>query len=144
MADREYAAEQWVCQGTRVTSKGQRATSWLPPGSQRVLFTGQAKYVTGATYEVQASREDGSTYMTGRPRFVSPPDHTDQQVRVWAASTADAEAHLARKAMETKAKGVDAIDEALAPLIKIAAAMSSGAERDMLAVTVLRRIQRAR
>jgi hypothetical protein len=138
------ATEQWVCQGTRATSGGKKATSWLLPAGKRVIFTGQASYVTGATYEVQCSREDGATYMHGKPRFLHAAGPGDEQVQAWAAATAHAEAQLARKAMETKAKGADALDEALAPLLKIAQAMSTGAERDMLAATVLRRIQRAR
>lgn len=134
--------EVWVYGGVRVLRDGKRAHAWIDPAGELLLYSRiGAKAAVGYKYEVTVEREGEQVSLVGSPRFT--PDQADMETRRrLAVEDSVANTRLATLARERKAANQDALDEALEPLVRLAKGMRTGAERDALIATVLRRLAR--
>lgn len=150
----ERVTEIWVSVGIRLSADGKRCSAWMPPEGESdrdILLYGEraGSYVIGGRYEVTVSRRpvDGRVITTRHsdPKFVGKDHYPDPELKTtwqqWEADSLVAERELSRRGMERKMKQVQALDEALEPLLDIAAKFRTGKDRDAFAAYVLRRIQ---
>lgn len=145
MPEEEPVRERWVCMGLRLTPKGEKRTEWLPPGTKPkdALWYGgkmsSSRFVVGGAYDMRVVRADGKTTVwggAGAYRGLAEEITTEQRTE-WQAEERVTETRLARAAMERKAKGRDALDEALAPLAEIASKLRTRQERAAFTAYVL-------
>jgi hypothetical protein len=137
----DWPTERWTFAGTRVNAKGKRVHAWLEPGGSAYLYAPKGSPVIGGVYTVQVKREDDSVRRT-EPQYdgeINPDiDRAELQARDHAAKV-----RLAGIAAERKQGGYQALDEAIEPLVKVAAKLRTGAERDALIAYVTRRLNAA-
>ena len=141
--DPEPAQERWTYAGVRVLD-GKRQHAWLDPTGEELLFsrTGGSMAI-GSHYTAQViRRDDGRTILRGTPVYAGPAADETTRRRLQAEHTA-AQTRLELIRGERNAARRNALDEALAPLLEVAAGLRTSAERDALAVYILRRIQHA-
>ena len=135
----ESIKERWTCMGVRVTTADKRATKWLMPNHDTVIYVEKASFITGGIYEIDVERKDGHTYR-GTPVYVGrlELDHPDR--RQWVVEELTAEQELARLARERKAKKDDPLGRAMTPLAEYARACRTITQRDALIADVTRRL----
>jgi hypothetical protein len=141
--DPEPAQETWTYAGVRVLD-GKRQHAWLDPTGEELLFarTGGSMAV-GSHYTAQViRRDDGRITLRGTPIYAGSAAGEATRLALWAKHTA-AQTRLELIRAERNAARRNALDEALAPLLEVAAGLRTGAERDALAAYILRRIQHA-
>lgn len=146
----DWPVERWTFLGTRVDAKSKKVHAWLEPGGRTYWYPPHGSPVIGGVYTTEVKREtktedDGKEYESVRrtdPRYageMNPDiDRAEYQARDHAAKI-----RLANIAAEKKESGYKALDEALQPLIDVAAKLRIGAERDALIAYVIRRINAA-
>jgi hypothetical protein len=145
--DPEPAQETWTYAGVRVLD-GKRQHAWLDPGGEELLFsrTGGSMAI-GSHYTAQViRRDDGTIALRGTPVYAGSAagSAADQATRrVLQAEHTAAQTRLELIRAERNAARRNALDEALAPLLEVAAGLRTSAERDALAVYILRKIQNA-
>jgi hypothetical protein len=138
--------ERWVCIGTRLSHNDKRCNAWLTPAGDTKLYAGRESYVTGAVYEVQVRHTpDGHTVRVGSPRYVGSASVSDERLATWRAEEISDLAELARQARERKAKrdGDGPLEEAMAPLLAIAAQLRTSDQKNALIADVIRRMSMA-
>lgn len=140
MSDREFTVERWTCAGTRVTDDGKKSTAWVVPDGTFITYSEKSSFVLGGGYDVEVSREDDHTWRKGRPQYAGSGNATDEQRARFAVLSAEAEQELARAARERKAKGHDALAEAMEPLVKYAKACRTRSQRAALIADVIDRL----
>jgi hypothetical protein len=141
--DPEPAQERWTYAGVRVLD-GKRQHAWLDPTGEELLFarTGGSMAV-GSHYTAQViRRDDGRITLRGTPIYAGSAAGEATRLALWAKHTA-AQTRLELIRAERNAARRNALDEALAPLLEVAAGLRTSAERDALAAYILRRIQHA-
>jgi len=144
MADAERQAERWVYAGVRMDNGGRKYYVWIDPtGEERWFSKGAAHHVIGAIYQVEVTYSDGRCTRHGDPAFAEAADHDDPRVAEYEAADRIARTHLASRQRERNAAKTSALDEAIAPLERVAAQFSSGADLDALTAYVTRRIHAA-
>jgi hypothetical protein len=139
----EPAAETWTYGGIRAGKDGKRRQAWLDPGGEELLFASAGgRPAIGSLYAARVTRGDGGVTLHGTPEYTG--SQADQTVRqaLWTAH-ALAQTRLETLRAERDAARRSALDEALAPLLELAAPLRTGAQRDALAAYVLRRIHEA-
>ena len=138
------AAEQWRWMGARIGKDGKQSNLWLDAKGRERWFP--VKRTTeggqpGGWYTAEVTRAEGETVtLHGRPEFARAAERGDEDAARWAAEDRVARVEMRRLALERSARRRDPLDEALAPLLEIAARLRTGNERDALGVYVLRRI----
>lgn len=137
---REFAAERWTCAGARIGSDGKRDVAWLQPDGTLVLFGDKASYALGCGYDVDVCREAGQSWKRGKPRYAGSGNATEEQLARFTVLSTEAEQELARNARERKAKGQEALAEAMEPLVKYAKACRTRSQRAALIADVIDRL----
>jgi hypothetical protein len=141
MSAAEPHLERWVYAGVRMNGDGKKRHAWIDPAAHEQWFTkGSARWVIGAVYEVSVTRNGDRRTQHGDPVLAEAADHDDPRVADYEAADRIAKTHLAARQRERDAAKTSALDEAIAPLERIAARFGSGADLDALAAYVTRRI----
>lgn len=157
--DPEPTEEIWAYGGLRLGAKdGKPYHAWVPdrgrvddvddlwyPAKNR-----GDRFIVGALYRAtvrRRPREGGAagemtTTLISTPIFEAGSVEDRKRRAVWEATDAAAKARQARARAERKAGTDSALDDALAPLVKIARTMRTNADRDAFAALVLRRLSR--
>jgi len=140
----EPTQERWTYAGVRVSSDGKRQHAWLDPSGKELLFRqGRGPTAVGSHYTAQViRRDDGRIILRGTPLYAGSAADEATRRALWAEHIA-AQTRLELIRAERNAARRNALDEALAPLLEVAAGLRTSAERDALAVYILRRIQHA-
>jgi len=135
------ATEQWTYGGLRVGKGGKRRHAWLDPGGAELLFSGTGSGAAiGSHYTARVTRDDdGAITLHGTPEYAGTQAGEPARRALWAADT------LARTQLETlRAERDDArrnaLDEAITPLLEVAAPLRTSAQRDALAAYVIRKL----
>ena len=135
----EPAEETWTYAGVRVSTEGKRQHAWLDPSGEELLFrrAGGSMAVGSHYTALVIRRDDGSIALRGTPVYVGSAADEATRRGLWAEHTT-AQTRLELLRAERNAARRNALDEALAPLVEVAAGLRTSAERDALAVYVLR------
>jgi hypothetical protein len=141
-AGAEPVTETWTYGGVRVGQGGKRLFAWVDAGGEELLFsrTG-ARMAVGSQYTVRVSRR-GTITLHGTPAYAGSAADEATRRAVWAEHTV-AQTRLEMIRAERSAARRSALDEALAPLLELAAPLRTSAERDALAAYVLRKLHNA-
>jgi len=139
----EPAAETWTYAGVRAGGDGERLHAWLDAGGEEMLFSRSGtRMAVGSHYTVRVTR-DGTVTMHGTPAYAGTRADDETRRAAWAEHTT-AQTRLEMIRAERDDARRNALDEALAPLLELAARLRTSAERDALAAYVLRQIASAR
>lgn len=92
----------------------------------------------GSHYTVQVSRHDGTLTLHGTPEYAGSAADEATRRALWAEHTL-AQTQVEASRAERDAARRNALDEALAPLLEVAAGLRTGAQRDALAAYVIRK-----
>lgn len=135
--------ETWIYGGIRAGPDGKRRHAWIDPAGEELWFsrTG-ARMAVGSHYTVQVSRHDSTLTLHGTPEYAG--SAADQATRraLWTEHTL-AQTQIEASRAERDAARRNALDEALAPLLQVAAGLRTGAQRDALAAYVIRKLHNA-
>ena len=93
----------------------------------------------GSHYTVQVSRHDGTLTLHGTPGYAGTRAGQDTRRALWTEHTV-AQTRIETLRAERNAARQSALDEAVAPLLELAAPLRTGAQRDALAAYVLRKL----
>jgi hypothetical protein len=140
--------EKWVFGGVRVSRDGTRLYAWIDPSGTELLYKPSGSPVVGSIYTARITRgvdDDGDPRVTchGEPEYTGDGYVDPEQRRELFAQDSVARTRLAMLRAERASERRDALDEALEPLVEIAAKLRTGADRDAFAAYVLRKINLA-
>lgn len=138
--ERIYEAELWVYAGVRALD-GKRVTAWIDPGGKERLYAEKGSYALGHTYEVRVAREDDHIWrVAGSAKWTNAP--VPEDITVWRLADMEAAQELERSKNERAAKkqGFTDLEEAMEPLLAIARAARTAAQREALIAAVIRRL----
>lgn len=141
--DEEYVTETWTYAGQRVGSDRKRWGAWVD-GEGKVRLYAEARaahYVVAGRYEVQVRHADGKTWRRPDPQYTGERD--DSRAAEHATADHIARIKLAAAKVERSHLKQDALDDALAPLMKLAAAYRNQSDQDALAAYVIRQLHAA-
>ncbi len=135
--------ETWIYGGIRAGADGKRRHAWIDPAGEEHWFsrTG-ARMAVGSHYTVQVSRRDGTLTLHGIPAYTGSAADESTRRALWTEHTLAQTQIEASRAERDAARG-NALDEALAPLLQVAASLRTGAQRDALAAYVIRKLHNA-
>jgi len=143
----ERTAERWRWMGIRLGTSDTKSALWQDArGETRVFAVNRRTEASaiGGYYTAQVTRkDDGSLTLHGAPQFEDGADRDDELATQWAAEDRVARVILRRLARERSAAKQDPLDQALEPLLTVAAKLRTGHDRDALAAYVLRRLNNA-
>lgn len=137
-----FTRETWVYTGVRRTAEGKARQSWRDEAGKVYYYPGRyGTLVTGGYYTVDVNRSDGSL-----TRYA--PVYTGRRVDAEERAALEAQefgvkTRLAREARERKDRKDSALDEALRPLLAVAAKLNGITDRDALARYVTAKIHQA-
>ena len=124
----QTTSEDWVYGGLRLSADGVRCGSWRTTTGEWLLFRikGQPRWVIGGIYTVTVSRTGTHTHLHDikSARFVGTIDDPVERARLEVVD-ATTRSGIAATALERDAKQQRAIDEALVPLLEIAARLTT-------------------
>ncbi len=130
--------ENWTYGGRRVL-EGKRYHAWQDGTGRERYYAKSAATVIGGRYVVTVSREGRNTWLHGEPRYTG--EQVDERTRrEMEALDIAAMAVLAAKTRERNDARRKALDDALRPLVDLAAKVAFGHERDAFLAYVIRRI----
>jgi hypothetical protein len=137
----EPIEERWTYAGVRLDEKGKPHNVWIPDGSDRELwYPPKGIYTVASVYAAMVTRtDDGRTTLHGTPKYVRRLEDRDKIVRLEAEHWA-AKADQERLKRERSAATEEALDDALAPLVRIARMQRTRAQRDAFAARVMRKL----
>jgi hypothetical protein len=104
---------------------------------------GHPHAAVGSQYKVTVKRDGGVTSIIGTPQYAGRARDDDLRRQLWAQHSA-ATTRLELIRAERNDARRNALDEAIAPLLEIARTLRTTAERDALAVYVIRKIAGSR
>jgi len=140
--------ERWIYGGQRLTADNSKCHAWVPEGTDHeLLFRHKSRHgwAVGAIYQVTVSRngERVSLHEAADARWVGRIGDLAERARL---ETLDMHARdvLASLAFERKAKADPALAEALAPLLAVAATLSTSAQVRALLGYVTEQVHRQR
>lgn len=140
------ATERWLCLGRRQRADGTGlATAWrsLTDGQERLYL--KLTGVVGGEYDITVSHSGDRTSVHGQPVYAGQADDVDPaQVGAWKAADQAAYAADRARLLEASARRRNELDEALRPVLEIAARLTSFGDRDALARYVTAKIYAAR
>lgn len=97
----------------------------------------------GSRYTAQVTRRDGGAItLHGTPEYVGSQADGETRAALWTEHTL-AQTRIESLRSERDAARRNALDEALAPLLELAAPLRTGAQRDALAAYVIRKLHNA-
>jgi hypothetical protein len=137
-----FTRETWVYTGVRRTASGQARQSWRDEAGRSYIYPGRYGHlVTGGYYTVDVNRADESL-----TRYA--PVYTGRRVDAEERAALEAQefgvkAQIAREARERKDRKDSALNDALRPLLAVAAKLNGTADREALARYVAARIHQA-
>jgi hypothetical protein len=136
------AAETWAYGGIRADKAGKRWHAWLDAAGQEHWFarTGGSRMAVGSHYTLRVTRrDDGAITLHGTPEYAR--SQADEATRrtLWTEHTL-AQTRIESLRAERDAARRSALDEAIAPLLELAAPLRTGAQRDALAAYVIRKL----
>ncbi len=138
--DSRRVEEVWTYAGRRV-SHGKRYHAWQDGSGRERYYAKSAAVMIGGRYTVTVSREGTNTWLHGEPHYTG--EYADARTRrEMEALDIAAMAALAAKTRERNDARRKALDDALQPLVDLAAKVSFGHERDALLAYVIRRLTR--
>lgn len=133
------AQETWTFGGTRVANDNKPYSVWYDEDGKALWFKADRKHAVGARYRVEVTRrDDGGLTRHGTPAYLGTAD-AGYRAELWAAHTA-AEVLDQQRRDEANARKADALNEALAPLLRLVVAERTSRGRDALVATILRRM----
>lgn len=136
----ESASETWTYGGIRVDKNGRKWHAWLDEsGTERWFGRTGGQMAVGSHYTVTVSRPAGTITVHGTPAYAGTRADDDTRRALWTEHTL-AQTRLETLRAERNAARSNALDEAIAPLLKLAAPLRTSAERDALAAYVIRRL----
>ena len=132
---------------TAASGPGRTASGGTPgpaPGGEELLFASAGgRPAIGSLYTARVTRSDDGITLHGTPGYTG--SQAGQAARqALRAAHALAQTRLETLPAERDAARRSALDEALAPLLELAAPLRTRAQRDALAAYVLRRLHEAR
>lgn len=138
------AAETWTYGGIRADKDGKKWHAWLDPAGEEHWFakTG-GRMAVGSRYTAQVTRRDGGAItLHGTPEYAGSQADGETRAVLWTAHTL-AQTQIETLRAERDAARRNALDEAIAPLLDLAASLRTGAQRDALAAYVIRKLHNA-
>jgi hypothetical protein len=139
----EPVAETWTYGGIRAGKDGKRRYAWLDPGGDELLFASTGgRPAIGSLYTARVTRTDSGITLHGTPEYTGSQASPETRQALWAKHTL-AQTRLETLRAERDAARRNALDEALAPLLELAAPLRTGAQRDALAAYVIRKLHEA-
>ena len=129
--------------GIRADKDGKKWHAWLDPAGEEHWFarTG-SRMAVGSHYTAQVTRSDSGITLHGTPEYAGTQAGREARAALWTAHTL-AQPRIESLRAERDAARCSALDEALAPLLELAAPLRTGAQRDALAAYVIRKINSA-
>jgi hypothetical protein len=140
----EPVTEMWTYGGIRADKDGKKWHAWVDPAGEEHWFarTG-SRMAVGRRYTAQVTRrDDGAITLHGTPEYAGSQADGETRAALWTAHTL-AQTRIEALRAERDAARRNALDEAIAPLLELAAPLRTGAQRDALAAYVLRKLHNA-
>jgi hypothetical protein len=139
----EPVTETWTYGGIRAGKDGKKWHTWIDPAGEEHWFarTG-SRMAVGSHYTAQVTRRDGGITLHGTPEYARSQADGETRAALWTAHTL-AQTQIETLRAERDAARRNALDEALAPLLELAAPLRTGAQRDALTAYVIRKINSA-
>jgi hypothetical protein len=144
-ADPEPVTETWTYGGIRVDEDGKKRHAWVDPAGEEHWFarTGGGRMAVGSHYTARVTRrDDGGITVYGTPEYAGSQAGQAARQALWTSHTL-AQARIEALRAERDAARRNALDEAIAPLLELAAPLRTGAQRDALAAYVIRKLHSA-
>jgi hypothetical protein len=141
----EPTAETWTYGGVRADKDGKKWHAWVDPAGEEHWFarTGGSRMAVGSRYTAQVTRRDGGAItLHGTPEYAGSQVGQETRAALWTAHTL-AQTRIETLRAERDAARRNALDEALAPLLELAAPLRTSAQRDALAAYVIRKLHTA-
>jgi hypothetical protein len=132
----ESSTELWTYAGRVMLRGGKPGHAWIDPNGNELYYDKLTGSALGSQYEVEVTRTDDSVKVGLSPRWVQSSDPNPEWVLRDNATRVD----IATRRGERSAAKRDRLDEAMAPLVGYAKTCRTGAERDALVATVVRRL----
>jgi hypothetical protein len=138
----EHPTERWIWAGKRTAQGGKLVAAWIDPDGKELWFPARnAGASIGATYTAEVLRKaGGGVSLFGTPVFAERRDPDETRAAEWSARDSAAKAKASRATAERSDAKRDALSDAMAPLLEIAAKMRTGADKDAFIATVIRRL----
>lgn len=140
----EPVTETWTYGGIRADKGGKKWHAWVDQAGEEHWFAkAGGRMAVGSRYTAQVTRPDGRAItLHGTPEYAG--SQAGRQTRA-ALQTAHTLAQTRIEALraERDAARRNALDEAIAPLLELAAPLRTGAQRDALAAYVIRKLHSA-
>jgi hypothetical protein len=141
----EPVMQRWVCLGRRwVAGRKRLYTVWRSTADGTDRYYAGLPGVVGGQYEVTVSRDGDSRTVHGTPVFTDRADPPDDEVGAWEVADRAAYAAHRAHALQASAKRSSEVDTALVPLLRIAARLTSYADRDALVRYVTAKVHTAK
>jgi hypothetical protein len=141
----EPTAETWTYGGIRADKDGKKWHAWVDPAGEEHWFarTGGGRMAVGSHYTAQVTRRDGGGIsLHGTPEYAGSQAGRESRAALQTEHTV-AQTRIEALRAERDAARRNALDEAIAPLLELAAPLRTGAQRDALAAYVLRQLHSA-
>jgi hypothetical protein len=139
------AAETWAYGGIRAGGDGKKWHAWVDAaGDEHWFARTTGRPAVGSHYTAQVTRrDDGGITLHGTPQYAGSGAGPEARAALWTAHTL-AQTQIEALRAERDAARRNALDEAIAPLLELAAPLRTGAQRDALAAYVIRKLHTAR
>ena len=127
----EPVAETWTYGGIRADKDGKKWHAWADPAGEEHWFarTGGGRMAVGSHYTVRVTRrDDGGITLHGTPEYAGSQAGRETRAALWTEHTL-AQTRVEILRAERDAGRRNALDEAIAPLLELAAPLRTGAQR---------------
>ena len=137
----ESVTETWIYGGIRADKDGRKWHAWVDAAGEEHWFarTGGGRMAVGSCYTAQVTRRDGGISLRGTPEYAGSQAGQETRAALQTAHTL-AQTRIEALRAERDAARRSALDEAIAPLLELAAPLRTGAQRDALAAYVIRKL----
>jgi len=118
----ERVTETWTYGGIRAGKDGKKWHAWLDQAGEEHWFarTGGSRMAVGSRYTAQVTRRDDGITLHGTPEYAGSQADREARAALWTAHTL-AQTRIEALRAERDAARRNALDEALAPLLDLAA-----------------------
>ena len=139
----EPVTETWTYGGIRAGKDGKKWHAWVDPAGEEHWFgsTG-GRMAVGSRYTALVTRRDDGISLHGTPEYAGSQADRETRATLWTEHTL-AQTRIEAMRAERDAARRNALDEAIAPLLELAAPLRTGAQRDALAAYVIRTLHNA-
>jgi hypothetical protein len=115
---------------------------WNSAGEEHWFACTGSRMAVGSHYTAQVTRRDGGITLHGTPEYAGSQADREARAALWTEHTM-AQTRIETLRAERDAARRNALDEAIAPLLDLAAPLRTSAQRDALAAYVIRKINSA-